>query len=261
MLNYSTYNELSANPIWFVFIHGFTGSLDAWTKVKDTLSTKVNNPILLIDNVGSGKSLQPDGNYTTDMMADYVIEVMEKLAIRRVYLVGHSLGGAIAQKIALKKQQSIAHLFILSSFLQLNKVGAYFLQARYELQKANIDRRLIALSAIASLFGQKFLLDNNNVEFAIRRVIDNPQQLAGIHGQLYACLNHDTEESIVQLNCATTIISGDEDILVHPSHSLLIKQKLPHAKLHQIAEAGHMILLETPHEVVELILAAICQRN
>ncbi|MBP9742615.1 MAG: alpha/beta hydrolase [Burkholderiales bacterium] len=259
MLNYSIHNELSPNPIWFVFVHGFTGSLEAWNIVKDILSAKVNNPILLIDNLGSGRSPQPNGGYTTDMMADSIIEVMEKLAIKQIYLVGHSLGGAIAQKIALKKQQSIAHLFVVSSFLKLNKVAQYFLQSRYELQKANVDRRLIALSAIASIFGQKFLLDNNNVEFAIQRVIDNPQQLPGIYGQLHACLNHDTEESIVQLKCDTTIITGKEDILIHPTHSLLIKQKLPHAKLYQIADAGHVLPLEAPHQLVEVIIELINQ--
>lgn len=255
MLNYKIYhksNDIDAS--WFVFLAGFTGTYETWNMLCDKILEKHNISILLIDNLGAGKSSQPSGEYTTVIMAEKVFEVIIELKLNNITLVGHSLGGAIAQQIAINNPKIIKNLILLSSFAKLDFIAQHFLISRYELSKANVDKNLIAKAAIPSIFGNEFLTNESNIKLAIQRVVDNPQTLDGMFGQLSACLSHDTTKIIQEINCPTKIISGANDILVAPNHSTLLNLLIPKSSLCFIPNCGHMIQLEKPNELLAMLI-------
>lgn len=210
-------------------------------------------PAIFIDNLGSGKSPQPEGEYTTQLMSKKILELFDFLKIKNLVLIGHSLGGAIAQQIAITNCYIVNQLFLISSFAKVDSVCRQFLTSRYELMLAGISKELIAKVSIPTIFANEYLNDVNNLELAINRVINNPQGLNGMYGQLTACLEHDTLNTINKIRCSTTIITGDSDILVNKKHSELMHQLIPKSKFIALDDCGHMIQLEKPNHLFSIL--------
>ena len=255
MLSYKIYNPAkNSNDVYWIFIAGFTGTYAVWYPLLDIMLKQQNIPILLIDNLGAGTSEQPKGKYSTKHMSELVIDVIKHLEISKINLIGHSMGGCIAQHIAITNPEKINKLFLLSTASKFDQVTNSFLISRYELMSAGIDKSLIAKATLPSLFNKNFLEDPNKTQMAINRVVENPQVLDGLHGQLHACITHNTNSLIERIKCNTCIISGDEDILVNPSHSEYLKKYIPNSNLNIIKNAAHMIQLEQTDNLSKLLL-------
>ena len=255
MLNYKIYNSTkNSNDICWVFIAGFTGSYAVWYPLLDIILKQQNIPILLIDNLGAGTSPQPKGEYSTKNMADLIIDIIKQLEINRINLVGHSMGGCIAQHIALITPEKINKLFLLSTAYKFDKITTTFLINRYELADAGVNKTLIAKVILPSLFNKNFLEDPNKIQMTINRVVNNTQTLDGLYGQLYACITHDTSSLIGQIKCKTCIITGGEDLLVHPRNSTHLKEQLENSEIFVINNAAHMIQLEQPSILSQILL-------
>lgn len=258
-LYYTIYNtSKNYNQPWLVFLAGYTGSCETWNSLCSALIKQSDYPILLIDNLGAGKSLQPTGTYTTGEMATYVMHIINKLKINKICLLGHSMGGAIAQQIVLTYPDLVQHLFLISSFAELDVIARLFLIGRYELLKSGADKYTVALSTIPTIFGNRFLCQEDNQKLAIQRMINNPQTLAGMFGQLNACLKHDAKNELVRIKCDTSIITGGDDILVNPQHSIYLHSAIANSTFSQISNAGHMVQLEQPQELANIIIKEIC---
>jgi 3-oxoadipate enol-lactonase len=189
-------------------------------------------------------------------MAEKVLDIIKKLDLTDIYLVGHSMGGAIAQQIAITDSAIIKHLFLISSFAQLDNIARIFLTARYELIKAKVDKNITALSSIPTIFGNKFLSDPNNVELAVQRMVNNTQTLPGMYGQLNACLEHNTKYEISKIECKTSIITGTDDILVRPAHSMYLHDAIKQSDYIAVADAAHMVQLEQPYGLAQILINA-----
>lgn len=254
-LHYTIYNvsKNSTQP-WLVFLAGYTGSCETWNRLCSLLLTQNDYSILLIDNLGAGKSPQPEKLYTTEEMATYVTNVINKLNIDKVYLLGHSMGGAIAQQIVFTHPELVEHLFLISSFAKLDTIARLFLTGRYELLKSGADKYAVALLAIPTIFGNKFLGQEDNQKLAIQRMVNNPQTLPGMFGQLNACLQHNATNSLGKIRCGTSIITGTNDLLVSPKHSIDLHSAIKTSSLTYIKEGGHMLQLEYPQELADIII-------
>ncbi len=254
-LYYTIYNaSQNYNQPWLVFLAGYTGSCETWNSLCSALLTQDDYSILLIDNLGAGKSLQPTGAYTTEEMATHVMHIINKLNINKICLLGHSMGGAIAQQIVLTHPDLVQHLFLISSFAELDIVARLFLIGRYELLKSGADKHTIALSTIPTIFGNNFLCQENNQKLAIQRMVNNPQTLAGMFGQLQACLNHNVKNKLVKITCNTSIITGKDDVLVNPQHSMYLHSAITNSTFHWISNAGHMVQLEQSQELASTVI-------
>ncbi|MBP9741762.1 MAG: alpha/beta hydrolase [Burkholderiales bacterium] len=254
-LYYTIYNtSKNHNQPWLVFLAGYTGSCETWNSLCSALLTQEDYSILLIDNLGAGKSLQPIGTYTTEEMAAHVMHIINKLNINKIWLLGHSMGGAIAQQIVLTHPDLVQHLFLISSFAELDAVARLFLIGRYELLKSGADKHAVALSTIPTIFSNRFLCQEDNQKLAMQRMINNPQTLAGMFGQLNACLKHDAKNELVRIKCYTSIITGDDDVLVNPRHSTYLHSAIINSTFNCISNAGHMVQLEQPQELANIII-------
>lgn len=254
MLNYKIINH-NKNVPCFVFIPGYTGTLDTWKVLVEQLEKSGNiAPILLIDNLGAGSSPQPSGVYTTMQMADGIVKVIQHLQLEKINLVGHSLGGLIAQQIALSNPRLINKLFLLATSIKFDEVTRLLITNRYELAIAEIDKTIIAKITIPTIFGNRFLSNPEKVRMAIDRTVNNPQTISGMYGQLQACLTHNTSEAVTNIACPTTIIHGANDILVSINHSQELAHLISNSQFYTIPDCGHMLQLEQPQQLVNILV-------
>ena len=95
-----------------LFLHYWGGSSATWRKVVALLRDEAR--CVAVNQRGWGGSLATDGRYDLAAMADDVIQVMDRLDLRRVVLVGHSMGGKVAQMIAKSGPERIAGLVLVA---------------------------------------------------------------------------------------------------------------------------------------------------
>lgn len=255
MLHYQILNnpKVTNENNYLVFIAGFTGTIDTWSLLITHLKQlNFRHHILLIDNIGAGKSPQPDILYTTELMATEIMKVINFLGLEKVSICGHSLGGAIAQQIGIMFPSMVDKLFLISTFPEIDEVCSFFLRNRYEMTSAGIDKAIIAKTTLPSIFGNRFLSDAKNIEVGIARIVENPQTIAGMIGQLHACLTHNATMHLKNISSSAIVVHGEHDLLVNP---LLGKKLLtiPNSNIHMINNCGHMIQLEYPEQLAQII--------
>lgn len=98
----------SGEPL--VFVHGFTGDVSDWEH--QVAAFAATHRVLVLDNRGHGRSAAPEDPrvYTVERMADDVVALAAHVGFRRYHLVGHSMGGAVAQEIALRWPERLLSL-------------------------------------------------------------------------------------------------------------------------------------------------------
>jgi len=90
-----------------VFVHGFTGDSTDWQNQTEEFAGDYR--VLVFDNRGHGQSEAPEDRdaYTVDLMMDDTLELVAQIGFSRYHIVGHSMGGAIAQEIALHHPEQL----------------------------------------------------------------------------------------------------------------------------------------------------------
>src|SRR3989338_10152352 len=96
--NINIYYEQHGEGEDLILIAGLTADHHAWKSILRVLSKQFR--VLVLDNRGAGQTDTPDYPYTTEMMANDVLQLMDACGINQAYIIGHSLGGCITQKIA-----------------------------------------------------------------------------------------------------------------------------------------------------------------
>ena len=106
-LNFELHGE-SGQPL--VFVHGYTGDITDWRHQLPAFSPSFRT--LIVDNRGHGQSEAPGDRsvYTVEHMAADIEALVDDLGFDRYHLLGHSMGGAIAQEIALKSPERLLSL-------------------------------------------------------------------------------------------------------------------------------------------------------
>ena len=130
------YAESSGAKIYFqmrgqgdplVLIMGFGAEGKVWEKHVAEYEKHFN--CILIDNRGVGLSDQPIGPYTTEMMADDTIAVMDHLGIEKARVAGISMGGAITQQLALNHTNRVRSMALISTWPNLIIMQKLFMRA------------------------------------------------------------------------------------------------------------------------------------
>src|SRR5262245_40733855 len=93
-----------------VLIMGLATDMHGWERVVPALDGR---PLVLLDNRGVGRSGKPKGPYTTSLLADDAAAVMEAVGLAQAHVLGTSLGGMIAQELALRHPQRVRSLALI----------------------------------------------------------------------------------------------------------------------------------------------------
>jgi pimeloyl-ACP methyl ester carboxylesterase len=244
-----------------VLVMGFGGDHLAWGLQIPAFAA--NYRVIAFDNRGVGQSDAPDVPYSTAMMADDTMGLMDALGIDRAHVCGVSMGGMIAQEIALRHPARVRTLQLHAT---LARSDAYMRALVEGWRKTRIALgREDALRVIALwLFAPRTYEERPEfVELVLQNAIANPypQSLTGFLRQGDAVLGHDTLERLERLRCPTLVSVADQDILVPPRFSHAIAQRVPGAELKTIAHAGHAYMWEEPEAFNAMCLEFLARRG
>lgn len=232
-----------------VLIHGYSGDLNNWLFNIEALAKEA--PVIAIDLLGHGESSKDVGDGSLAFLADSVAKTLDALDVRRANLVGHSLGGAVAARLAADQPERVASLTLIApASFPGTQVSEEFLTGIAQSQRARdlkpylemlfADPSLVSKDMIDEMVKYKRL---DGVEDALMKV---RERLLGEEDRnsLVAALN--------KIPKATVIASHNDKIVGAPSTDL------PKGfKIHWIDAAGHMPQLEAATDVNTVIVQNI----
>lgn len=199
---------------------------------------------IVIDNRGVGLTSQPKGPYSTAMMADDVAELMDHLNIPQAKVAGISMGGAIAQELALRHPQKVERLCLIATWAKFNNYATTVYENLKKIRsQCSLDAfmELLQLWIFAPPFyegeGNLATLQEGQKGYAAQ---PSPQTQDGFEGQLDACIGHDAVDRLGEITCPTLVVVGDQDIFTPFEFSRLIHEKIPGSNLLVLPGTGHV---------------------
>jgi len=219
---------------------GFGADGTAWEKHLDMYAKHFR--CLVIDNRGVGRSDQPAGPYSTQSMATDVIAVMDHAQVAKAKVVGISMGGAIAQELALNYPNRVSCMVLVSTWPYFNKYTTAVYNNLKNLRKTSRPEDFMALLQLW-IFAPPFYEKNLDQLWAGRKAASEnkkPQTQHGFEGQLDACITHNTVSRLGAVNIPTLITVGALDIFTPPRYSETLHKAIPNSRLDIYPDAGHV---------------------
>jgi pimeloyl-ACP methyl ester carboxylesterase len=241
-----------------VLLHGLGLSSRFWFDQPERLSTGSDAwRVITIDNRGVGRSDKPlaPQAYTMRAMADDVAAVLDHARIERAYVAGLSLGGMIAQHVALRHSRRVEGLVLLGT-------SAGF--PHMSLPKARALASFLALPFDGSLRKREVKRPFARLLLGSHDVSRTKELLAGwpdafqtdptptrvfIAHLAAAVLTHSAGDHLHRVACPTVVVTGDDDALLPHENSRTLARLVPSAHLEVIRGAGHIIPASHPDSV------------
>jgi pimeloyl-ACP methyl ester carboxylesterase len=239
-----------------IMINGAGATKSAWRS--QTRLFKKYYRAITFDNRGVGKSDKPAGPYTFRTMADDAIGLMDHLRIEKAHVLGVSMGGMIAQELAINHPERVNKLVLACTFARKDETSGWsseFDKAIESYAKSSRDkasqRRLIG--AIMDLQINKrsyriFVLPL--MKIAMRFMPFG----TGVEAQFEAVGAHDAADRLGTIKASTLVLAGTEDKLIKPISSEVIASLVPGAKLVKVPGGGHSFPIEMSGEFNKEVL-------
>ena len=236
----------SGNPI--VLVHGFGGDLDNWLFNIDALTDA--GPVYALDLPGHGGSTKTIADPSLDALADAAEQFLDGLKLERVNLVGHSMGGAVAALVALRRPDLVRSLTLISPLGLGEQINGRYIDGfvaaetrrdlKPVLKELFADENLVSRQMIDDLLKFKRL---DGVRETLRGLADAMFK----DGRQARSLVPDLQAAAIPLQ----IIWGARDAIIPATHA----RALPQASVGIIEEAGHMVMMEAAGRVNQMIKA------
>jgi pimeloyl-ACP methyl ester carboxylesterase len=248
------YYEVHGSGYPLILIRGLSSNADHWYCQIPAFSPHYS--VVAFDNRGIGRSDIPDSAFTISTMADDTVGLMDSLGILRAHILGISMGGMIAQEIALKHGQRVNGLILACTHCGGKRAvqpdpavirdlsGSLFGGTEEAVQKG-----------LKCLFSEKTIQQTPSVVQRYGEVSKRfPPAAQTLINQLKAIQGHDTWEDLGKIQNPTFVLAGNEDVLVPSENSKILTERIPNARLQVIAGGGHQFLIEQPNDCNNAVL-------
>jgi 3-oxoadipate enol-lactonase len=255
----SLYYEVHGSGYPLVLIRGLASNADHWYYQVPVLS--LHYSLLVFDNRGIARSDIPNSPFTISTMADDTVGLMDALGIPKAHILGISMGGMIAQEIALKYPKRVNGLILACTHCG----GDHAIPPTPDIVR-DLGESLFASTqeaaqkAIRCLFSDRTIQQNPDVVRRYAEVSKKfPAKAQVLTNQVKAIQGHDTWRDLIHIRNPTLVLAGSEDALIPAENSRILAERIPHARLQVIEGGGHQFLIEQPDQfnkaVLEFLLA------
>ncbi len=199
--------------------------------------------VAALDLPGHGKS-EGLGKQNINDYLKAIQDFMDEINLPAAFIVGHSMGSAIALQLALNTPDRVLGLVLLGSGSRL-RVAPSILESTATEATFPLAVKAIVEWSFSSTTSPRLK------ELAIERMQETRPTV--LHGDFIACNGFDISENLGEIQSPTLIICGTEDKMTPPKYSKSLHEEIPNSELELIEDAGHMVMLEKPRQVAEVI--------
>jgi pimeloyl-ACP methyl ester carboxylesterase len=247
------YYEVLGDGEPLLCVHGLACDTLAW--IPQIQAFAAAHQTVIFDNRDVGQSSMATGEYEVADMARDALALADELELESFHLLGISMGGAIAQEIAIEAPERVRTLTLAVTF----PAGSAYSRRLAEVWSARvlqISREQHIDELMLMNHSEAFYENPEMVEFVRTAILNNPhpQPPEAFGRQLAACSRHDARARLGSLAMPTHVIGGEYDILVPVWMSREIASLIPGSKLTVLAKAPHALSLERAEEFNAAVL-------
>ena len=240
-----------------VLIMGLGCSSAMWVRLAPRLAGR--HRVILLDNRGAGQTKASGALvHRVANMARDVAAVLDAAGLRHAHVVGFSMGGMIAQQLAIDHASRVRSLTLLAT----NCGNPYAKLPAWDVQRLLFDRRREtpeqALNAMRPYVYGRATPEQRIAEDNTVRIASFPPRNA-YDAQLYGLLYWTSYFQLPRLRMPTLIIHGLEDQLIPPQNGHLLASRIPGAELVEITGASHFAHTDNPEAVVEAVTTFVAR--
>ena len=239
------YYEVHGQGFPIIFISGLSGGHWSWKEQVDFFRNDYQ--CIIFDNRGAGKSSKPQGPYNIEQMALDTVHLLYSLRIMEFCAVGISMGGMIAQELALLLPHRIRALVLCAT----HPGGDLHIPTSSDIYQRLISNEGLSQEEIVEkniplLFSQYTRKNHPEILNLYRQgqKLIPEQPLHAFQAQQEAIQGFDCCKRLFNIKTPTLVMTGQDDILIPPENSHLIAERIPQATVKEIPKAGHAIHIE-----------------
>ncbi len=250
---YELCSHVGRRAPWLVLIQGLGFDRSGWAPVVSALRRRFR--LVLIDNRGSGRSTTADQKFTVADMAVDVTAVLDRSRIAHAHVLGASLGGMVAQELAVRFPQRVDRLV-----LACTTPGWPY---GYPMPRASVQRMTEAASLPADV-AQRSLVENALAPDTVKthpelveRIVRNQKARPGDPVSWKALANAGAtysggmRQSLI--SALTLVMYGDADAVVDPRNSKLLSGRIPNSQVVVFPGLGHLFFWEEPAQFAKAV--------
>jgi esterase len=248
-VNFQIHSDSPDKP-WLVLIHGLFGSLDNLSALRRQFTESFQ--VLSIDLPDHGKSAFTQ-SFSFEHYAKLISELIASLKIKRLSVVGHSLGGKIAMQLALNQHELISHLIVLDiAPVKYTPRHTNVFQGLNNVVLANLTSRKEAETALS-----KYVEDSSTRQFLLKSLYNendiwkwrfNLALLEKDYAKISAAIT--SKQSFIG---PVLFIKGEHSDYLLPEHRPAVMQLFPNSQSKVISDTGHWLHAEKPQLCVKII--------
>jgi 3-oxoadipate enol-lactonase len=237
-----TYEERGQGPP-LVFLHGIGGDAACWQPQREAFSE--GHRAIAWNMPGyAGSPALPE--MTFPALAEALLRLLDRLHIERAHLVGHSMGGMVAQEFAASWPGRLRSLVLVATSAALGPAAGDwqrdFLASRLGPLERGRSMADLAPGIVARLVGEA--PDPAGVEQAIASMSRVPE--ATYRAALRCLLSFDRRDALARIEVPTLLLAGERDQTAPAAVMEKMAARIPHARFLALPRAGHLANLEQP---------------
>ena len=229
------------NDVPIVFIHGVGLNHKIWEPQINVFE----NTFLAYDILGHGKTPLDKENLSFDDFSNQLINLIDELNIRRIHLVGFSIGSLIARNFASKYSDRLESLILLCSIFKRTEKQQQIVKDRFELAKKS---KSLSKQALKRWFTDEYLEKNPNTYKKISSILEqnSMENFLKIY-ELF--VNHKDDEQFEKIKTKTLIMTGEGDIGSTPEMSINLSKVINNSNVKIISKGKHLCSIECADDV------------
>jgi 3-oxoadipate enol-lactonase len=243
-----------------LLIMGLGLSAGAWWRTVPVLAR--DSRVITFDNRGVGRSRAVLHAYTTDTMADDARAVLDAAGVQRAHIYGISLGGMVAQQLALRHPERVRSLVLGAThaggpgIVRPDRDVLAFLRHRLAMRHEEA-----AWASVPFNYSERARTEHpERIAEDIEQRLSHPFAAQAYRAQMWAGALHDCHDKLHRITAPTLVVHGREDRLIPVDNGRAIAERIPGAKLLELAGTGHLYPTEAP-QVDRRIAAFMLEHN
>ena len=248
------YYELHGEGEPLMLIGGLSSDSQSWQIVINSL--KGNFQVIIFDNRGVGRTKYPDEPFDIAVMAEDAVKLLDYLGIQKADILGHSMGGYIAQEIAISRPERVNKLILECTAAFTSQRNKDLFNSLVQLCEIDVPYELYLKELIGWLFTPEFFEDKVKKDEFMKNALNYPylQTKEGFKRQVEAYAGYSSYEKAGSIQAGTLVLAAKKDILILNNETELMASKIPNATVKYIENAAHSLHIEEPKSFIDEIV-------
>jgi 3-oxoadipate enol-lactonase len=252
--SHDLYFESHGEGIPLILLNGLGLDVSAWGLQIPALSR--THRVVVYDARGVGRSSATPPPYRMADLVSDALALLDALEIEQAHLLGLSMGGLVAQRLAVDHPARVRGLILAATAARLPPRARHVIDLWARMVSTGTAPETLLREQLAWVFSEGFFADERQVAQVTAVLLANPHPPSprGIAGQAAACLEHDARAEISRIRAPTLVLVGRDDLLLPLTASQELAAAIPGARLSILEGTGHAFATENAERFNDLVL-------